>query len=170
MPNSSDQASTTPSPAAHKALERLLKTVPPEVADTFSEQQLDAILHFLDSLLWKRHPVDLRASVPFLFKRFYFVLIAGSEKRSAQRLREDRAKTPFWTTNNILLLVLISSIGLFVFCAGVLASRTNLTLPGLPARTFPTLYPLKDNEEDCEASGRTWRDGECYDYEHDPTF
>lgn len=170
MPNSPSQASTTPSPAAHKALERLLRSVPPEVADTFSEQQLDVILHFLDSLFWKRHPIDLRASVPFFFKRFYFVFIAGSEKRSAQRLREDRIKTPLWTTSNILLFVLVSSIGLFIFCAGILASRTRLSLPGLPNNTFPTTYPLKDNEKDCEESGRIWRDGECYDYDHDPAF
>mgnify|MGYP001804661814 CR=1 FL=1 len=87
-----------------------------------------------------------------------------------QRLREDGAKTPLWTTNNIILFMLVLSTGLFVFFAGILASKANLTLPGLPTQNFPTTYPLKDNEKDCEESGRIWRDGECYDYDHDPTF
>ena len=167
---SSDKASTTPSPAAQKALERFIRTVPPEVANTFSEQQLDAILHFLDSLFWKRHPIDLRTSVPFLFKRFYIVLIAGSEKRSPQRLRDERDQTPIWTTANILLFLFLTTTGLFIFSAGILISRANLSLPSLPNKTFPTIYPSKENEEDCEESGRTWRDGKCYDYEHSPDF
>ncbi len=156
------------SPAAQKALERFMQTAPADVVNTFSEEQLEAIQHFLNSQYWKRHPVDIRLSIPFVFTRLYLVFIAGADQRSSSRLKEERRQTPLWTATNILVSLFIVSVGWAIFFAGVLISQAKL--PSINNNPFPTVYPLKPDQESCEESGRVWKEGECYDFDHNPNF
>ncbi len=71
---------------------RLLANMPEDVANSFTELQLTMIEHALEGGRWHAHPLDIRVSVPVLWKRFYLVLLAGPERRSAERRKYDRAK------------------------------------------------------------------------------
>lgn len=75
-------SSTTP---AQGALARLLAQMPNEVAQSFDERQLAAIQAALVASTRKRHPVDVRWSIPLLMRRFYVVLLMGEEERSKAR-------------------------------------------------------------------------------------
>ena len=51
---------------------------------------------------WKSHPVNVRFSLPFFGRRFYFTMVAGGEQRSRTRISEEREKHPVVTVSNVL--------------------------------------------------------------------
>ncbi len=64
---------------------------------------------------WSGHPVNVRFSLPFFTRRFYFTMVAGGEQRSHARITEDRAKHPVLTISNLLFGCGVST--LFAFFA-----------------------------------------------------
>jgi hypothetical protein len=52
------------------------------------------------------NPVNIRCSVPFFGRRFYLTVVAGQERRPAERLKADRSKHPLATRANIIFLSL----------------------------------------------------------------
>ena len=56
------------------------------------------------------HPVNLRLSIPLLFKRYYVTIVAGEERRSPERLAEEREKHPLTTTANMIFLFTVGFI------------------------------------------------------------
>ena len=85
---------------------RFLERMPEEVASSFTELQLETIEHALEGDKWRDHPVDVRLSIPVLRRRFYFVLLAGPERRSAERRKYERARRPVRVIADIILLAL----------------------------------------------------------------
>lgn len=85
---------------------RLLESMPEEVASSFTELQLEMIEHAFEGDKWRDHPVDIRLSIPVLWRRFYFVLLAGPERRSAERRKYERARRPVRAIADIILLAL----------------------------------------------------------------
>ncbi len=85
---------------------RFLESMPEEVASSFTELQLEMIEHALERGKWRAHPVDVRLSIPVLWRRFYFVLLAGSERRSVERRKYERARRPVRVVADIILLAL----------------------------------------------------------------
>ncbi|MBE7381466.1 MAG: hypothetical protein F6J95_008660 [Leptolyngbya sp. SIO1E4] len=151
------------------ALERFLKRLPEEVADSFTVEQLQAMQSALQTTQWRRHPVDLRLTIPILWKKFYVVLVAGPERRSNQRRMLDRAKNPIWTSTNLLFVVGLVSLGIMLSLG--LFQLKSLSLNLLPSTEIhPAGIPFKESQAACEETGRVWQDGECIDYEHDPIF
>jgi hypothetical protein len=64
------------------------------------------------------HPVNLRLSIPLPFKRYYVTIVAGEERRSAQRRVEDRQKHPIKTTANVIVVSAAGTVlGLAIFGA-----------------------------------------------------
>ena len=63
------------------------------------------------------HPINLRFTLPFFNRRCYVTLIAGTERRSSERLAEDRRKHPITTTGNILVLAAFGLITGLAFLA-----------------------------------------------------
>ncbi|HEX4894577.1 MAG TPA: hypothetical protein VFV47_14945 [Hyphomicrobiaceae bacterium] len=55
----------------------------------------------------QRHLVDLRASAPFPWGRYYVTLLVGRERRSAERLRAERQT--HWT-RQVAVYALLASI------------------------------------------------------------
>lgn len=49
----------------------------------------------------RSYPVDIRLSVPFFGRRFFFVFLSGIERRSVERIRQERQKHSLWTIANI---------------------------------------------------------------------
>ncbi len=63
------------------------------------------------------HPVNIRLTIPFLKKRYYMTLVAGMERRSAQRLAEERLKHPLIKTGNVLMMAAFGIITGLAFLA-----------------------------------------------------
>lgn len=59
--------------------------------------------------IWLGHPVDIRASVPLPFGRYYLTLIAGPERRAPARVAAERPRHPMATLANFA----------FFFCAAL---------------------------------------------------
>jgi hypothetical protein len=66
--------------------------MPEDVANSFTELQLAMIEHALEGGRWRDHPLDVRLSIPLVWKRFYLVLLAGPERRSPERRNYERAR------------------------------------------------------------------------------
>ena len=79
----SDKAPSTADPA----LNSLLKRMPPEVAESFTDEQLSHLHSALGARSWKKHSLDIRSTfpVPFAKSRVYFVLLMGRNRRELTR-------------------------------------------------------------------------------------
>jgi hypothetical protein len=148
--------------------ERLFAQITPEVANKFTFQQIEAVKRGFGYNSRSRHLLDIRVSVPIPGLRFYLVLLAGSERRSKQRLRFDKGLYPFWTPSNILfvigfsIIILLCSLTIFPF----IFSSLNLT----STFSYPTSIPWINDKSECEYTNRVWRDDKCWDYEQSPNF
>ncbi len=56
------------------------------------------------------HPINLRLSIPLLFKRYYVTIVAGEEHRGSERLTAERRKHPLVTRGNLLFFVLVGTV------------------------------------------------------------
>ncbi len=93
----------------------LLANMPPDVASSFTDSQLSYVEQAIENRPERRHPVDIRLSIPLLGHRFYLVFLFGREIRSPARRQLDRAKRLMWTFGNIVtfalfLLLLIPTV------------------------------------------------------------
>ncbi len=60
----------------------VLSKIDPEIMDSFTQRQLDAIYHVIAARkLNEKHPVDVRAVMPLFFFRIYVVFLMGRDKR-----------------------------------------------------------------------------------------
>ncbi len=82
---------------------RFLASVPADVASTFSQAQLVAIKDFVINDR-ARHAVDIRWTIPLIWFRFFIVVLAGPECRSAERLAAERAARPILTWSNVIVI------------------------------------------------------------------
>ena len=94
------------SPGYPSSRKRFLESMPEEVASSFTELQLKAIEHALGDGRWDDHPVDVRLSIPVLWRQFYLVLLAGPERRSAERRNSESVRKPGRIVADMILLVL----------------------------------------------------------------
>ena len=63
-------------------ISRLLERMPGDVADSFSEEQLSYLRNAIGAREWGRHKVDLRGTVKFFKWRYYYVVLAGRNRRT----------------------------------------------------------------------------------------
>ncbi len=64
-----------------------------------------------DGAPWEsHHPINLRLSIPLLFKRYYVTIVAGEERRSPERRVEERQKHPIKTIGNLIVLLAASTV------------------------------------------------------------
>ncbi|MBD2109288.1 hypothetical protein [Nodosilinea sp. FACHB-13] len=146
--------------------DNLLARMAPEIAATFSPAQIQALQAALTP---RRHAINIRLSVPLGITRVYLVLLAGTEGRSESRRRHEAAQHPLWTPIN--LLVIASTMGLGIFALLAMLQITNADLPAVfNPKAAPAGIPFKADRTSCEESGRTWQEGDCLDFGHDPTF
>lgn len=75
-------------------------------ADTSSQPQSPTLTgNEEDPTTWVSHPIDIRISVPLLHTRFYFTIVAGRERRPAQRRRTERKNFPILTFGNAFFVL-----------------------------------------------------------------
>ncbi|MBX9633989.1 MAG: hypothetical protein K2X44_03325 [Magnetospirillum sp.] len=99
------------------ALEMLLDRIPPEVAASFTVAQRAALWTAVKPTSWRRHPINIRLSFPFLTNRYFVTVVGGVEKRAGERLHRERRMFPLRTAGNILFLL---GIGGAFYLAAVL--------------------------------------------------
>ncbi|NJL88122.1 MAG: hypothetical protein HC886_22595 [Leptolyngbyaceae cyanobacterium SM1_1_3] len=145
--------------------EQFTERLPPHILASFSEAQLGAMREALKTRAWRQHSVDLRLSLPLLWKRFYVVLVAGPERRIPGR----RTAPLLWTPGNLLVMFLVSLAGVLILSGFLHLSSVSLA-PLLKQDAAPVGIPFKRDRASCEKSGRIWQEDQCIDYEHDPTF
>ena len=81
---------------------------------------------------WGRHPVNLRLSIPLPFGRYYVTLVAGKERRGAERLTSERRKHPLLTFGNLAVFFGLGCVcGLALLALFQLASAYLLTQLGI---------------------------------------
>ncbi|WP_404382508.1 hypothetical protein [Caenispirillum salinarum] len=98
-------------PPLHQAAEAPeLARLPPDFVRTLSAEQRALLREALPGRTWRRHPVDLRFSVPWFGRGLFVTLIAGTEKRSTERRVADRTRYPLHRIGNLLFLAGIAAL------------------------------------------------------------
>ena len=103
----------------------LFARLPGWVVDTLSTEQKEALYKAAEESTWGRHPVNIRLSIPLLARRYYFTLVAGEEKRSAERRSHERHRYPLRTAANVLFFLALATI-VYVAVLFVLAMQVSI--------------------------------------------
>ena len=56
--------------------------MPDKVADSFDEEQLSHIRNAIGAREWGKHKLDIRGTIKFFKWRYYYVVLAGRNRRS----------------------------------------------------------------------------------------
>ena len=94
-------------------ISRLLERMPDKVADSFSEEQLAYLRNAIGAREWGRHKVDLRGTIKVLKWRYYYVVLAGRNRRTLSE-RERRIAV-------LMNALLITSFVSFSILVGLIA-------------------------------------------------
>ncbi len=90
----------------------LLGPMDPEVARSFTDAQLRELERVLTAPASRRLPLDIRITVPFFWRRYFINFRAGSEQRSRERLKDDRARHALWTFANVCSFVFLLALSI----------------------------------------------------------
>ena len=90
-------------------VQHMLERMPKNVADSFTDDQLFHLNTVLAGRRWGSHKVDVRGTIGLLRSRYYFVLLAGRDKRDLSR-----------TESRIGKLVMAAIVALFLCVSVVL--------------------------------------------------
>lgn len=94
------------------AIQKLLERMPAEVQQSFTEAQLSYLRVALGARQWGKHKLDLRGTLGLGSWRYYYVLVAGRNKRSEHRSHKTGllVKAVFLSA----LLIFSAALGLLV--------------------------------------------------------
>lgn len=97
------------------AIKTLLSRMPPSVAESFNEEQLNHLLTAIGSRSWGKHAIDLRGTfkIPFYPWRFYYVYLMGKNHRELSR-KEKRISFITGVVCFSLFLMICVLLGLLV--------------------------------------------------------
>lgn len=106
------------------AIEGLLRRMPKEMQDSFTDDQLEALRIALAGRAWGNHPVDLRGTFRLLRWRYYFVIVGGRNRRNSRTANELSA----WSKGVLLtvLLIVCSALGMGLLYIFTLILGTDL--------------------------------------------
>jgi hypothetical protein len=94
------------------AIQKLLERMPEEVQQSFTEAQLSYLRVALGARQWGKHKLDVRGTLGLGSWRYYYVLVAGRNKRS--EYRQHKAGLLVKAVLLSFLLVLSTALGLLV--------------------------------------------------------
>lgn len=72
-------------------IQNLLERMPTAVQDSFTESQLAHLRVALGARSWGKHKVDVRSSFKFFKYRYYYVFVAGRNRRELSRQEKQFA-------------------------------------------------------------------------------
>ncbi|WP_334712985.1 hypothetical protein [Nostoc sp.] len=101
------------------------------------------------------------------------MLFSNSTTSLKTSQKNNKLGTVFWTQTNIVLLT-----GYLIALPIFTLITLSLLLPLFTASFFASIgtshhstsIPWIDDPSECEHTGRNWRDGKCWDNEHNPMF
>ncbi len=82
----------------------LKERLPGELRESFSDEQLEALKVAFGARKWGQHRVDLRATVRIWRWRYYFVFLAGRNKRDLTRGQQELSRAAKAGTIALFLL------------------------------------------------------------------
>ena len=118
---------------------RFFGRVPPDVAETFNADQIEALKRAFGTRSAGSHPVDLRFSLPVSRRRsFYLVFLAGRERRSGRRRIWERRLRPLATIGNALTMIFFGLLLLLAVLALLYTLKRALHIDFVPGvNVFP---------------------------------
>lgn len=150
------------------AFDRFLDRMPPQVEETFTPKQLEAMRKAIESQAWSLHPVDARLSLPWISHSFYLVILVGAERRHRRRRTGERKNSCLQIRNSFIAITAVTIAGIATLLLLVFLSQ--LKWPTFQEMSHPAKVPFKPDQASCESSGRVWLEDKCIDHDHDPTF
>ncbi len=105
--------------SSDNALETLMDRIPPDVAATFTEAQRAALYSAVKPVSWRRHPINIRLTIPFVGRRFFLTVVGGVERRSKERRVREHRMFPLPTLGNVLFLLGVAGTFVAVTVAGM---------------------------------------------------
>lgn len=106
-----DDAGGTQPLEAKGVVDGLFARLTDSARDSFSSAQKAALVDAAEECAWRKHPVDIRLSIPLLIKRFYLVIVAGPERRNPERRVIEQTRFPVNTPNNFLFVLFVATLG-----------------------------------------------------------
>lgn len=85
--------------------------------ESFSPEQMTALVDAAEQCAWRKHPIDIRLSLPLLLRRFYLVVVAGPERRNPDRRVVEQMRFPVNTPNNFLFVLAVATLGTIIGAA-----------------------------------------------------
>ena len=123
---------------------RFLGKIPSDIAQSFSDAQLEAVVAAFGTRRWRIHPVDIRLTIPLVGRAYYLVLIAGLDRRSSQRRRSDRIARPIATLGNAIFAAVFFTGVLFSVFAALYVLKSLLGIDLLPGISLGVMPGLKE--------------------------
>ena len=123
------------------AFDTFVSRIPPAVAATLTDTQLEGLQQAYFNRHSQNHAVNLKVSLPLPGQRFYLVLLAGPERRAAQRLSTNQ-QASLNTQINVALLTAGLSLVLIVFgqVLGGFLAASSVAAPST-TESLETLLP-----------------------------
>lgn len=156
----------------NSAFTDIFDQIPTEISNTFNEEQIEAIKKAFCLHNGNHDAVELQVSVPIVGLKLYLGLM-NSKQHSKQHFLSETRISPFWKPGNVVLmtifLIVLSTSSFITFpflFSSIISSVTSIST----SPPSPTSIPWLENQFDCEHTGRTWRNGKCWDSEHNPLF
>lgn len=166
-PNANPNPNSGPAYRLDPSMLRMLNRLPKEMVENFSEQELLALYRAMPRT--GKHAVDLRFSFPFLPKRLYFVFLFGQDKRSSKARPEQHKPWTPATTAFAMVLSMATLITVYSVTYRFMQAQSQVNRSA-EAASHPTALPWIEKEADCTGTTRQWKDGLCFEDDHDPKF
>ena len=123
---------------------RFLARIPRDIAQSFSDAQLEAIVAAFGTRRWRDHPIDIRLTIPLVGRAYYLVVLAGAERRSRRRRRAERTAHPFVTLGNAIFAPVFFTGVLFSLFAALYVLKSLLGIDLLPGMSLGVMPALKE--------------------------
>lgn len=102
--------------AQSNSLEELLARLPPGFFEGLTADQRAQLWEAGHAVTWKRHPVNIRLSLPWLPRRAFVALVAGRERRAADRRTTETRLNRLFTLGNVLFFLGLAAVFLLLAC------------------------------------------------------
>ncbi|HIJ37832.1 MAG TPA: hypothetical protein HPP80_02950 [Rhodospirillaceae bacterium] len=106
-------------PSESNGLAELLARLPPSFFDELAPEQRAQLWEAGHAVTWKRHPINIRFSLPWFHRNLFLTVVGGSERRSSERRAVEGRLHRLPTLGNVF------------FFAGVLACFYFLAMGSL---------------------------------------
>ena len=104
---------------------RLLEKMPKKVASSFNEEQLSHLRNAIGAREWGKHKLDVRGTVKFFKWRYYYVILAGRNRRS---LSEKEVKMARLVTASIVATFITFAVLLGLIVIYLIKSALGINL------------------------------------------